>query len=81
MPRFTLPRLKRIRSYAILKSRRFVFWLRGKIGNVIEVVDLSSQINLEVDSYDVQELLDSNNQELTMDELIEIYEQDIEELL
>ncbi|GFX03012.1 hypothetical protein TNCV_3261581 [Trichonephila clavipes] len=42
---------------------------------------LSRQINLEVDSDDVQELLDSHNQELTMDELIEMHEQeqDIEE--
>ncbi|GFV87986.1 hypothetical protein TNCV_3241361 [Trichonephila clavipes] len=39
-----------------------------------EVVNLSKQINLEVDSDDVQELLDTHNQELTMDE------QDIEEL-
>ncbi|GFU83485.1 hypothetical protein TNCV_2142431 [Trichonephila clavipes] len=46
-----------------------------KIGNVIEeVVDLSRQINLEVDSDDVQELLNSHNQELTMDELIEMHE-------
>ncbi|GFT98131.1 hypothetical protein TNCV_789501 [Trichonephila clavipes] len=38
------------------------------------------QINLEVDSDDVQEVLDSHNQELTMDELIEMHEQHIEEL-
>ncbi|GFU75254.1 hypothetical protein TNCV_2056971 [Trichonephila clavipes] len=39
------------------------------------------QINLEVDSDDVQEWLDSHNQELTVDELIEMHEQeqDIEE--
>ncbi|GFX16069.1 uncharacterized protein TNCV_4703271 [Trichonephila clavipes] len=52
-----------------------------EIGNVIqEIVDLARQINLEVNSDDVQELLDSHNQELTMDELIEMHEQDIEEL-
>ncbi|XP_023232690.1 tigger transposable element-derived protein 1-like [Centruroides sculpturatus] len=54
-----------------------------EIGNVIEeVVDLARQINLEVDSDDVRELLDSHNQELTIDELIEMceQEQDIEEL-
>ncbi|GFU63694.1 hypothetical protein TNCV_1509732 [Trichonephila clavipes] len=34
------------------------------------------QINLKVDSDDVQELLDSHNQELTIDELIEMHEQD-----
>ncbi|XP_023220465.1 tigger transposable element-derived protein 1-like [Centruroides sculpturatus] len=53
-----------------------------EIGNVIEeVVDLARQINLEVDSDDLQELLDSHNQELTIDELIEMreQEQDIEE--
>ncbi|XP_023218164.1 uncharacterized protein LOC111620476 [Centruroides sculpturatus] len=44
-----------------------------EIGDVIEeVVDLARQINLEVDSDDVQELLDSHNQELTIDELIEM---------
>ncbi|GFX71038.1 hypothetical protein TNCV_3648031 [Trichonephila clavipes] len=37
-----------------------------EISNLIEeVVDLAGQINLELDSDDVQELLDSNNQELT----------------
>ncbi|GFX44805.1 hypothetical protein TNCV_1826671 [Trichonephila clavipes] len=35
-----------------------------EIGKVIEeVLDLARQINLEVDNDDVQELLDSNNQE------------------
>ncbi|GFX08317.1 hypothetical protein TNCV_3268061 [Trichonephila clavipes] len=40
------------------------------------------QINLEAGSDDVQKLLSSHNQELTMDELIEMHEQeqDIEEL-
>ncbi|GFW13193.1 hypothetical protein TNCV_4120941 [Trichonephila clavipes] len=37
-------------------------------------------VPLKVDSDDVQELLDSHSQELTMDELIEMHEQDIEEL-
>ncbi|GFW53192.1 hypothetical protein TNCV_3294391 [Trichonephila clavipes] len=48
---------------------------------VIEVVDLAWQINLE-DGDDVQELLDSHNQELTIDELVEMHkqEQDVEEL-
>ncbi|GFS76216.1 transposable element Tcb2 transposase [Trichonephila clavipes] len=47
----------------------------GEIGNVIEeVVDLARQINLEVDSDEVQELPDSHNQELTIDALIEILE-------
>ncbi|GFY36036.1 hypothetical protein TNCV_4844081 [Trichonephila clavipes] len=55
----------------------------GKIGNVIkEVVDNSRQINLEVDSDDVQELLDSHKQEMTFDKLVEMHEleQDIEKL-
>ncbi|GFS86019.1 hypothetical protein TNCV_1220081 [Trichonephila clavipes] len=34
----------------------------------------------EVDSDDVKELLDFYNQELTIDELLEIQDQDIEEL-
>ncbi|GFW74027.1 hypothetical protein TNCV_545511 [Trichonephila clavipes] len=45
-----------------------------------EVVELARQINFEVDSDDVRELLDSYNQELAIDELIEMHEQDIEEL-
>ncbi|GFW18690.1 hypothetical protein TNCV_1369441 [Trichonephila clavipes] len=46
-----------------------------EIGNWIDVVDLAKQINLEVDSDDVQELQDSHNQELIFDELIEMREQ------
>ncbi|GFU70373.1 hypothetical protein TNCV_2916361 [Trichonephila clavipes] len=47
-----------------------------------KVVDLARQINLLVDSDDVQELLDSYNHEFIMEELIKIYEQaqGIEEL-
>ncbi|GFU10911.1 hypothetical protein TNCV_960741 [Trichonephila clavipes] len=53
----------------------------GEIGNLIEeVVDLARQINLEMDSNGVQELLDSHEKELTIDELIEMHEQDVEEL-
>ncbi|GFX93768.1 hypothetical protein TNCV_1589441 [Trichonephila clavipes] len=49
-----------------------------EISNVIEeVVDLARQINLEVDSDDVQELLDSHNQELPIEKM---HEQNIEEL-
>ncbi|GFS65217.1 ATP-dependent DNA helicase [Trichonephila clavipes] len=45
---------------------------------VIEkAVDLTREINLEVDGDEVQELLDSHHQELTNDELIEMHEQDI----
>ncbi|GFV09937.1 hypothetical protein TNCV_2318671 [Trichonephila clavipes] len=47
-----------------------------EIGNLIEeVVDLSKQINSEVDSDDVQVLLDCRNQELKIVELIEMHEQ------
>ncbi|GFX07676.1 histone-lysine N-methyltransferase SETMAR [Trichonephila clavipes] len=55
----------------------------GEIGNGIEeVIDLTIQINLEGDLGDVQEILDSHNQELTIDGLIKMHEhdQDIEEL-
>ncbi|GFU76959.1 hypothetical protein TNCV_4521151 [Trichonephila clavipes] len=49
-----------------------------EIDNLIEeVIDLASQVNLEVDSDDVQ-LLDSHIQKLTINELIEMHEQDIE---
>ncbi|GFX03906.1 hypothetical protein TNCV_4678111 [Trichonephila clavipes] len=46
-----------------------------------QTVDLVTQTNLEVDSEDVQGLLNSHNQELTIDDLTEIHnqEQDIEE--
>ncbi|GFV79239.1 hypothetical protein TNCV_71071 [Trichonephila clavipes] len=48
-----------------------------ELSNVIEeVVDLARQINLEVDSNDVQELLASCNQELIIDEVIEMHEQE-----
>ncbi|GFX78104.1 transposable element Tcb2 transposase [Trichonephila clavipes] len=40
-----------------------------------KVYTTPSQINLEVDNDDVQELLDSHNQELTVNELIEMHEQ------
>ncbi|GFX17348.1 hypothetical protein TNCV_3553521 [Trichonephila clavipes] len=55
----------------------------SEICSVIEVaVDLEKHINLEVDSDDGQELLDSHNQELIIDGLIEMHkqEQDTEEL-
>ncbi|GFU51258.1 hypothetical protein TNCV_2755431 [Trichonephila clavipes] len=48
-----------------------------EIGNLMEeVVYLARQIHLEVDQDDVQRLLDSHNQDLAMDELIEMYEQE-----
>ncbi|GFU91965.1 hypothetical protein TNCV_3765901 [Trichonephila clavipes] len=55
-----------------------------EISNVIEkVVDIARKINLEVDSDDFQKLLDSQSQNLAIDELIEIHEQeqDIEEFV
>ncbi|GFX56654.1 hypothetical protein TNCV_494021 [Trichonephila clavipes] len=45
-----------------------------------EIFDLSRQINLEVDSSDILELLDSHKQELTINELIEMHEHDIKKL-
>ncbi|GFW98716.1 tigger transposable element-derived protein 1 [Trichonephila clavipes] len=50
-----------------------------EVGNLIEeVVNFERQINLEVDSDDIQELQNSHNQELTTDDFIAIHEQDIE---
>ncbi|GFX85530.1 SH3 and multiple ankyrin repeat domains protein 3 [Trichonephila clavipes] len=46
-----------------------------------EAVNLSRQLNLEVDSDDVHQPLDSYNQGLTIDKLIGMQEQDIEEEL
>ncbi|GFX87927.1 hypothetical protein TNCV_4373921 [Trichonephila clavipes] len=47
--------------------------------NVIEeVVNLARQINLELDSDDVKYLQNSDNQQLTIDELIEMHEQEQE---
>ncbi|GFY02931.1 tigger transposable element-derived protein 1 [Trichonephila clavipes] len=54
-----------------------------KFCNLIEKVnDFTLRIHLEVNRDDIQELLDSHNQELTIDEPIEMYEeeQDIEKL-
>ncbi|GFV40803.1 hypothetical protein TNCV_60361 [Trichonephila clavipes] len=49
-----------------------------EIGNVIEeVADLARKINLEVHNNEVQELLDSHNQELTTDEHMEMHEQEL----
>ncbi|GFX25863.1 hypothetical protein TNCV_2640071 [Trichonephila clavipes] len=50
---------------------------RDEIGNEIEeVVDLARQINLEVDNDDIQDLVDSHNKELIIDELMEMYKQE-----
>ncbi|GFW64038.1 hypothetical protein TNCV_707431 [Trichonephila clavipes] len=43
------------------------------LATTTEVVNLARQINSEVNSDDVRELLDSDNQELTIDELLEIH--------
>ncbi|GFU86570.1 hypothetical protein TNCV_4480061 [Trichonephila clavipes] len=60
-----------------LSSRRESVPEPDEIGHLIgEVINLARQISLEVDSDEVEELLDSHNQELTMDELIEMYEQE-----
>ncbi|GFW57905.1 hypothetical protein TNCV_1418521 [Trichonephila clavipes] len=49
----------------------------GEIGNVIEeVVDLVREINLGADNDNVQELLDSRNEERTIDKLIEMQEKE-----
>ncbi|GFV58383.1 hypothetical protein TNCV_2556271 [Trichonephila clavipes] len=55
-----------------------------EIDNEIEeVVNLARQTNLEMDNDDIQELLASHNQELTIEELKEMHEQeqDIEKLV
>ncbi|GFW57715.1 hypothetical protein TNCV_2926341 [Trichonephila clavipes] len=69
--------------YSITETQAESVPVSEEIGCLIEeVVDFAKQINLDVDSDDVQELLDSRNQVLVMDELIEMHEQeqDIEEL-
>ncbi|GFT93041.1 hypothetical protein TNCV_2715531 [Trichonephila clavipes] len=90
-----IPRLTRTRSYAIFKSRQFVIHLfifisetqaqslpqPDDIGYVIEgILHFARQINLEMDSDDAEELLDSQNQELTIDEFIEINDEELESL-
>ncbi|GFV42479.1 hypothetical protein TNCV_289661 [Trichonephila clavipes] len=62
-------------------SSQAILLKNDEIVNVIQVVDLAKHLNLEVNSDDVQELLNSHNQALAIDELIEMYEQeqDIEE--
>ncbi|GFT98118.1 uncharacterized protein TNCV_789371 [Trichonephila clavipes] len=82
-----IPRLTQTHIYAILKSRRFVLFFSisetemesvkelDEIGNMIEAIDyLSWQVNSIMHSDVIQELLDSHNQELTMDELTEMLE-------
>ncbi|GFV19113.1 hypothetical protein TNCV_3223311 [Trichonephila clavipes] len=60
-----------------LKFEKKIVGKIDDIGNVfVETVDLGRQINLEVDSDSVQERLDSHNQNLIIDELIEMYEQE-----
>lgn len=50
------------------------------VAHVIEeVVNLARQLDLEVNGDDVNELLDSHSQELTIDELIEMREQNVTE--
>ncbi|GFV06830.1 hypothetical protein TNCV_2331841 [Trichonephila clavipes] len=51
------------------------------IGYVIEgILHFARQINLEMDRDDTEELLDSQNQELTIDEFIEINDEELESL-
>ncbi|GFW28344.1 hypothetical protein TNCV_4640091 [Trichonephila clavipes] len=85
LPPLTLPRLTRIRSFAIFKSRRFVFCLSAteldyslspSCSVIEELVDLARQVSLKVDGDDVQELLDSHQLELTIYELKEMYGQE-----
>ncbi|GFV25669.1 hypothetical protein TNCV_3851531 [Trichonephila clavipes] len=66
-------------GYGWITKRRKI----GKIGNVFEeVADFTRKINTELVDGDVQEQLDSPNQELIINELIEMHEnvQDIAEL-
>ncbi|GFU09170.1 tigger transposable element-derived protein 1 [Trichonephila clavipes] len=67
----------------LIKSmpRRISACIAARVSLVIEeAVDLSRQTNFEVDGDEVQGLLNSHDQELTIGELIEMQEQDIEEL-
>ncbi|GFX53434.1 hypothetical protein TNCV_4652241 [Trichonephila clavipes] len=54
----------------------------GYLGIVTPVLPLRRQINLEVDSVFFQDFLDFHNQKLTVDELIDMHQQEqgIEEL-
>ncbi|GFS48392.1 uncharacterized protein TNCV_2297351 [Trichonephila clavipes] len=75
---------ERVNSNHSNEETRNSFWGLAKskpgpdeIDNLIEeVIDLAWQINLEVDSDDVQELLDLHNQEFTIDKLTEMHEQE-----
>ncbi|GFW48537.1 tigger transposable element-derived protein 1 [Trichonephila clavipes] len=55
-------------------------YIRASRGSPMPEIIFKMQIILEVDSDDVQELLDFHNQELTTNKLIEMHGQDIEEL-
>ncbi|GFX76470.1 hypothetical protein TNCV_2130211 [Trichonephila clavipes] len=65
----------------VSKSHRFFFCLskqkKSEIRNAVkDDVDLAIKIFFEMDSEDVRKLLDSHNQELTIDELIEMRKQE-----
>ncbi|GFY31433.1 hypothetical protein TNCV_4989921 [Trichonephila clavipes] len=59
-----------------LIQRIIVVWSFAASLETEEVVELAIQINLNADEDEVQEPLDSHNQELTIDELIEMHEQE-----
>ncbi|GFT23363.1 hypothetical protein TNCV_2016461 [Trichonephila clavipes] len=76
-----LPRLTRFSNLVdshpppIIKTQTELVPKPDEIGNFIEdIVDFGREINLEVNSDEVQELQDSHHQELTVDELIEMHE-------
>ncbi|GFU41124.1 hypothetical protein TNCV_4838681 [Trichonephila clavipes] len=64
-------------SFQILLIR--LLFERKIVGEIVymaeEFADLPSHINVELDSEEVQKLLNSHNQELAIDELIEMHEQ------
>ncbi|GFW76462.1 hypothetical protein TNCV_1582411 [Trichonephila clavipes] len=59
-----------LRDFQILSICLLFEEKNGEIGNVIE--EFARQVSLEVDNDDVQELLDSHNQELIIGEFIEM---------
>ncbi|GFY15928.1 hypothetical protein TNCV_1285731 [Trichonephila clavipes] len=61
-----LPTWRVILNLAIVVIYAELLRESDEIGNLIEVIDPVRQINLEEDSDDVEELLDSLNEKLTM---------------
>ncbi|GFY20109.1 hypothetical protein TNCV_2148021 [Trichonephila clavipes] len=54
--------------------------IKRSIGKYFKIVQMAQNTGIAIPSDDVQELLDSHTLKLTIDQLVDMHEQDIEEL-